>query len=871
MYYPLASNIENNSNVVTERDQVVSCNEIDSLAVNGNETAGLTTFVQEACDSVEVLGSHYIRPRVLNEQGSLQDLKAYFARPRLISNGNVTAGFRGSLFNDDVNITDLFNNDFPNGRVRLQGVFGVRFKLVYTLQVSATPFHQGLLVLNWQYGATSTATSSSYPLFKRSAQPYTTTNLPHVRLDLSTTTMTTFSVPFLHHTEFMELTPGGGSSYDLVYGLLNLTAVLPSQTVANMNAATYKLYVHLEDLEFYGAFPAATSTITLQSGKQLKPMDKEFEQDAYPFSSSLSAMSRSIRFLGKGIPMISSIAGTTSWFMAKTAGAVRAYGFSKPQIQEPIMRVNAVTTVGEGNVDLPSATMVVGPFAGNSLKVDPSVGATEVDEMSLSYVLSQFSQICYGTLTTTLAHGTTLYATNVSPSVFWYRAPASAPFCNITPPTSITTAQLTASGGTIMPSNVMFVSSMFRNWRGGFKFRFTFAKTKMHAGRVMAMFVPNSSSATLGTAVGPEVNSGLTQPFGYSAIFDLKDDNVFEFTVPFISPLPNVAFRESIGSLTLTVLDPLVASAVVTTSVPFMVEVAAMDDFEPSIYCGTRFTGNVVNVIRLQSGKELSTGKSSLVHTIDERVAETTVGEAFTSFKQLLMIPKWTDIGYVPSNSLQQICVPPWWYLPVANFPVNQATTPSFESFSTPGMISKCYQFARGANDVHVYAPPGGNLNGITMWASPSNADYSSAAVTTADPLAATWLNVPPSGQPRVFSVGNHALHVRFPAHQKFIRMKTWAIDQLSRLTPWSPKINNANKFFDLTTIADSGTAASPVVPRVVIYNPTSSNQPAFFFGRCAGDDAMLAHFMGPIPLHIPSTGTAGSYGYDVDWAAGSS
>ena len=55
-------------------------------------------------------------------------------------------------------------------------------------------------------------------------------------------------------------------------------------------------------------------------------------------------------------------------------------------------------------------------------------------------------------------------------------------------------------------------------WRGSIKFRFTFAKTKFHAGRVIAAYVP-ASYDTVATGVlsnnvpAPEISSGLVQPF----------------------------------------------------------------------------------------------------------------------------------------------------------------------------------------------------------------------------------------------------------------------------------------------------------------------------------------------------------------------
>jgi hypothetical protein len=106
---------------------------------------------------------------------------------------------------------------------------------------------------------------------------------------------------------------------------------------------------------------------------------------------------------------------------------------------------------------------------------------------------------------------------------------------------------------------------MFRYWRGGIKFRFTFAKTKFHGGRVMVAFVPatydTATNAVLSNPVpAPETTGGLVQPFQQSAIFDLKDSNTFEFHVPYISARPWLSTFGTVGGVTMLVMDRLVTS-----------------------------------------------------------------------------------------------------------------------------------------------------------------------------------------------------------------------------------------------------------------------------------------------------------------------
>jgi hypothetical protein len=72
--------------VVSIRDEEHECNLIDSMSINANdETTGVTSFVQEACTEMEVTGQKYVPSSIVTNSADLQDLKAYFSRPRLIA------------------------------------------------------------------------------------------------------------------------------------------------------------------------------------------------------------------------------------------------------------------------------------------------------------------------------------------------------------------------------------------------------------------------------------------------------------------------------------------------------------------------------------------------------------------------------------------------------------------------------------------------------------------------------------------------------------------------------------------------------------------------------------------------------------------
>lgn len=780
------------------------------------------------------MGAHYVAPSTTGTNASLQDLKEYFRRPRIIAAGNLTS--RTNNVNRHITSATMpvYVPDFSE---RLVGVHGLRAKFVFTLQVAASAFHQGIVALSWQYG------SSVDETFKRWREPFSATTLPHVRLDISSSTMTQLTVPYLFYKDYLHL---DGS---WAFGTATVTTLTNVPVPTGAVPPTYKLYLHLEDLDLIGAEPYAATSIAVQAGKRLPPLAEEAEHEGFPFSSAGFALARSVRWIARGVPSLSSIAGPASWAISKASGALRAFGFSKPQIQEPYSRMIPRVNVNEHNVDVASATNTISAFASNTLAVDPKVGATDVDEMALAYVLSQYSQVSYFNYTSSTTTGSVLYGSRVSPSYMWYRQPSALPAGNFPAPLSAG-----ANKNAFYPSHLFYWASCFRYWRGSFKFRFTFAKTKFHGGRVMACFVPSATASTnpsdTGTLVlGPEVDSVAVQPFGYTAIFDLRDGSIFDFEVPYISPAPFVRFNEDIGSVTLTVLDPLAVSGAIPDSVGVMVEVCGASDFELSCPCGNRYPviekdfADGLPVIRLQSGKILSTIESS-----DNQL---TMGECVTSVKQLAMIPKVTPfvLGQAPTSI--RIKPPPWWWVP--RQPASQASiyaTPSRESFGLAGYVASAYTFVRGSTDYHVYGAE--NIPAASI--SAALADEEGIGVVSAGSV----LQLPCSGAPRIIDRPNG--HYRAPAFQKYSRLPV----SVSKGASWNLEIaagaaTSAAPSYNSTNLADHSTWYHINVSAVT---PTNINA---YFSRAAADDAMAVAYIGPPTLYAPSVVGASPQSYDVE------
>lgn len=831
---PLASNhVFNGSTELpgATTSSVTDCDQISSLAIDSNnvESTGLTTFSNEACESVHVRGNHYVTSPLVMSGTQLSDIKEYFRRPIIVTSGTIGAT-RGNVFTTDLNLGTTVGL-FPNGYERLTGVFGIRFKVVYTLVVAATPFHQGLICMSFGYKGSPSDT--------RVSTPSTATNVPHVRLDLSTNTMAQLNIPYMDTPEFLETNVA-----NVIYGRFAITSLLGTPLASGSTAPTYKLLLHLEDLEIVAADPYVTGSAVVQSGRVVNVQAQEAEEAAFPMSSSVSAAAKSVKLLYRAVPMLGSLMPNPSWFMERVAGSLRSFGFSKPAIRDPMTRVMPGTGALEHNVDLASPAPIVGPLSSNCLATDGQLGGSNVDEMSLAYVLSQWSQCTCGTLTTLQTYTTSIVRIPLSPLVFWFRNRiGQATSGNFTPPLSMAT--LTNS---FQPTTLMAIASCFRMWKGSIEFRITFAKTKFHAGRLLLTFIPTPVATLPSTgsiSVALPLGGGNLQPSGCCLTFDLKDSNVVTFTCPYTSTKPFLNFEDTFGSFIVSVLDPLVGPATVFQSIDYMVEVRAGPDFELAVPTTNRWSMNMSGTLSAQSGRVVpATNGMSAIY--DENLSKYTAGESISSLKQLIQLPKFSNLGGTTAGTYNSCIVMPWYYSYMPTLTLPGPTSFPRETFGLPGFIANLYAFANGSTDVHVYTSGGDGAIvdirniGTAAGAASGNTNYT---------------NAPFSSSPRIFTTRGYALHGRFPAYQNWKRFTPTTVANIL----WNPRFGGPDTSPSLSSLV-WGPSSYPVVS---VSLPAGTPAVNTIMTRCAGDDARAAFYLGPLPFVTLSANVAGVWDPD--------
>jgi hypothetical protein len=707
----------------------------------------------------------------------------------------------------------------------LEGVEGVRFTMVFTVTVAANPFHAGTLVLNYQYGSRVLDTDT----WQRSSLPYACTQLPHVRLNLAEETMVQLSVPWIADVDYMPLS----SVTERTVGIIAINQVIPTPTLTSSGVPTYKMYVHLEDLELIGATTINEQFVTPQSGLRssqpsgISSLIAEAKADRL-LSRGLNATARVVGRVGAAVPSLNAVGGALSWALRAASGVASVFGYSKPRDSTNPSRVQRTDYIGETNVDMPAPHFALAATAENSTRVDSTFPGTDEDEMALPFILSKYSQICLVSLSTSDVTGTRIWASLTNLTNFWMRVGSTKPFCNIAPPLASS-----ATTNCIYPSNLMYWSQLFRYWRGTLKFRFSFGKCKFHAGRVIVGFVPRPNNAVLNARNNDaipalEVASSLPQPFSYSAIFDLKDDSVFEFEVPYINNTLWTTTNGYTGGLTLTVLDPLIANGECSTVVPILVEVAAGEDFEfaaPGCPSVAPVSGNTGLTVQLQSGMNVSTAR---------RVEEYTTGESIKSAKQLLMMPSSTT--YDVANLSQSVtALPSFFYLPRWTNAVPMAN-PSVQwmALARQQIISACYAYAQGATSYDVYCDAENDL--FVMQALQAPVDGNGVAAAAPSLYSGGVQNT----AVRITSSKN-ALHFQVPLYAKTARVAIrdfYGVGANILTRNYSPNL------------ASMSTTVSSVIPLLKVRNSTGRSV-RVNLSIAGADDARLGVYLGPPPIYL--------------------
>lgn len=450
---------------------------------------------------------------------------------------------------------------------KLQGVFGFRGDMVFKIQINGNPFQQGRYMLAWvpTGGAAASASPTTFWYITHGFTLSQRSQLPHVELDISCDTTAILKVPFVSALEYFPVGATNNTTKLGSTGILQLFPYAALQSPSGSNTVPYTLWVNFENIELVGAtYP--------QSNIGFDKNPTEVEQKSAgiaPISGALAKFSGAAKILGQ-IPLLSSVAAPVGWATEILSKAALSLGWSRPLNLEPYMRVERAIHPYHANFDAPDNSLPLSYSCKNQVEVLPGFGGTDVDEMSFGYFLSVPTWIATISWPETGMIDQNLWTTKLSPGQF------------------LTTA--TDTGRTLTNFTPMaFISNMFQFWRGGFVFTFKIVKTPMHSGRLVVAFNPLETMVVAGSTYLTTENQRF---YTHREVIDIRETSEFTVTVPYTSVQ---AFRacstadniDSMGQLTLSILDPLVAPGVVANNVQIIIEVAAASDMEFAVPTGS--------------------------------------------------------------------------------------------------------------------------------------------------------------------------------------------------------------------------------------------------------------------------------------------
>lgn len=592
--------------MVDPADKAVDCGEIEGIGVNRNSSeVELSNFMNEHCTTMDIRGSHFHKPPdYYADNSSVNDIKRYFARPRLFDRIAYDQTVPG-LLNEFVLGNQEIKNRLPDAFNRLEGAYGWRGTIVFRFQVVAQPFQAGRLRFVYE------------PFYKpgnrydRSESITAISQLPGVEIDITETTEAILKIPFIHPRSFFSVR--GHASIQtlgrvLMYAYTGYT-VAPGGPQPTISSWTY-----IEDLEVIGAAPK----LYLQSGKFLANNTKESKAIPGNLSNVLMAGSNITKWAMPRIPLLSAFTGQTAWMLREAAKIAASYGWAKPMTTTAVSRIQDTQNAYQFNCDGADVAYNLGASADNEVAVLPGFAGSDIDETSIAYLASIFSALSASSMNTAQSPGTVLFRANVCPGAMLR-----------TSNTSVTVPTIPLGSG-VWPTTVGYLANMFTMWRGSLRFRLKFAKTKFHTGRVVLGFIP--VDPTEGTPDPPYVPGEYNSLQYKSVILDLREQNTIDFECPFLSPLPYVDRNRSIGSFFVQVLESLSGPDTVSSVIPFIVEVSGGPDLEFAIpsYGPFGLARTTITPV-LQSGDF-----ESFTVPRDDNMASRCIGEKINSVKQLM-------------------------------------------------------------------------------------------------------------------------------------------------------------------------------------------------------------------------------------------
>lgn len=405
-------------------------------------------------------------------------LASFLARPVQIQQYTITPGsaFTIPIFNP----WGLF---FADKRVvnRINNFRQIRCKLHLRVLISGTKFHYGRLLMSYFPLSSLSSTPGTSSLLPRYA--IQESQRPHLWLNPCESVGGDMTLPFFWYKDAMDVPVGDWNGA----GTITLRDVIPIKHAnGTLDPVEITIYAWAEDVVLSIPTSVAASGLVPQGGN---------EYSMGPVSRPATALASIMGTLAT-IPAIRPYALASQMIASGVAGMAAALGYSRPTV--PANQVQMIPKFVSTSAAYNAGDMAVTLAADikNEVTIDPRVmGLGSVDEMSIAHVCAIESFLTTVPVLLSYTSGTVLFQSNITPFLF----------------------DVQPEGSGIHMTPMCVVASMFRMWRGTLRFRFQFATSSFHRGKIVIYYDPKSAASS--TALSSNTN--------YTHIVDLAQTTDF--------------------------------------------------------------------------------------------------------------------------------------------------------------------------------------------------------------------------------------------------------------------------------------------------------------------------------------------------------
>jgi len=530
-------------------------------------------------------GDHLLSDSTIRETS--WDLSRIVERPTLVTAFQWTAERAGLLYSAPI----------PSGilpirlaKIPFQSFQYWRGDVTLRLQVAGSPIVQGIIAMTFvPLVSRMELDSMSWDLSSLSINPT-------VYLYANTNTHAELRIPYNHFCSYLRTdfpVDPADLSREQNLGHVVIYTLAPLKTVGSVTSVTVSLFSIMENNQF--KVPRLSSAITAMGRAEASILTSALSTIAEVGSNILHPMMENIgnhtrdvltRRLrtapGEIIKHVAAKAMPSNFIgdaIDVASGALEgALGFLG--LDNPTIPTEQGRTIAKANG---SMNYAVGPEFIEKLSVMPSgmslvtpeSFATVVDEMDVNYLYRKYSYVGSFKITNDNKTGSLAYNMPLSPFPTLRRVASTA--------SSIVLA------GSIIQKTVNFpllsyLGLPYRYWTGGLKYKFIVSASSMHTCRLFVAFNYGQTATTW--PIDPATLLDASSQYGV-AIEISQGSNQFEFAVPYVASKPYLEVCRgvesvgvnSMGTLNVIVMNPLVAPTTVAPEIDICVFIAGSDDF----------------------------------------------------------------------------------------------------------------------------------------------------------------------------------------------------------------------------------------------------------------------------------------------------